>query len=148
MELIQAHGQLVAILRKLVYPWRKLTIAIDGRDGAGKSNLARYLAWQLDMSLIETDLLLVHGTKPPAYRLDVLKHLIDQRHSLNRPVLIEGICLLSTLKSVGITHDYLVYVRNQEYGGSESLRATLESYEQAFTPKQKADYVFDWLLDR
>ena len=51
-----AHEELLSELEKFVLPWRKLTIAVDGITGSGKSCLSRYLAWQLDMPAIDTDM--------------------------------------------------------------------------------------------
>jgi len=47
---------LLTHLRSFCLPWRAMIIAIDGRNGAGKTSLARYLAWQLGMPVLETDL--------------------------------------------------------------------------------------------
>jgi hypothetical protein len=46
-------------LRSLCLPWRAMTIGVDGRNGAGKSSLARYISWQLGMPVLETDLWLM-----------------------------------------------------------------------------------------
>jgi cytidylate kinase len=36
-------------------------VTIDGRDGVGKTTLGRYLAWYFNVTLIETDLFLIHA---------------------------------------------------------------------------------------
>jgi hypothetical protein len=52
----QDHACLRDAIREALGPWRRFVIALDGVDAAGKSTLARYLAWQLGMPAIETDL--------------------------------------------------------------------------------------------
>lgn len=56
MEVTNRHDELEVELKKYRYLWRKPTIEVDGRDNVGKSCLGRYLAWKLDLSVIETDL--------------------------------------------------------------------------------------------
>lgn len=98
-------------LKKLCHPWRKLTIAIDGRNGAGKSSLARYLAWQLGMPAVETDLWLVE-TSPIIHDIRPLQAVIDSRHKCNRPIIIEGVAVLRTLESLGVSPDFVIMVIN------------------------------------
>src|SRR5690349_21156831 len=107
MEILAAHESLLIKLRTFVQPWRRLTIALDGRDGAGKSTLGRYLAWQLGIPVIETDLFLDPDEEQIRYRLFDLEKVIHHRHSLNRPVLIEGVMMLHLLERLGIKTDYL-----------------------------------------
>ena len=148
MEVIELHGQLIKKIREQLYPWRKFTIGVDGRDGAGKSGLARYLAWELDLPAIETDLLIVRDATPPAYRYDYLARLVEARHSLNRPVVLEGVFLLHTLKRIGVACDFLVYVESEEDNSSQTLREKLEQYDEEFNPRSKANFVFTWRIDR
>ncbi len=44
-QISDQQRQIVKQLSTFIIPWRKLTIGIDGPDGAGKSVLARFLAW-------------------------------------------------------------------------------------------------------
>lgn len=60
---IPGADSLLAHLRSFCLPWQALTIAIDGRNGAGKTPVARYLTWQLGMPMLETDLWLT-STSP------------------------------------------------------------------------------------
>lgn len=100
-------------------PWRKMTIAIDGVDHAGKSSLGRFLAWQTGMPVIETDFTLIGGVKPPSgtgpllpvHDPELLRRLIQHRHGLERPVLVEGIFVLRQLAAVGIDPDLLIAVQ-------------------------------------
>lgn len=71
--------------------WRTpCIVAIDGVDGSGKSSLARYLAWQLGMPAIETDIFLVKEAPEGEYvtRAD-LPLAIASRLDQNRPVIVD-----------------------------------------------------------
>ena len=61
--------------------WRSFIVAIDGVDGAGKSTLGRYLAWQLGMPLVESDQYLVQNTGKLDYRNLKLKRLIASQNT-------------------------------------------------------------------
>jgi hypothetical protein len=62
------------LLQKLGYPneWRPLLIAVDGRDGAGKSAVASWLAWQLDMPAFQLDIYVLPGL-PIRWQTDELR---------------------------------------------------------------------------
>src|SRR4051812_8493386 len=51
-------------------------IAIDGRSGVGKTTLGRYLAWQFNISLVESDLFLIPNQGKLVYLNEVLSHVI------------------------------------------------------------------------
>ncbi|KAF0190697.1 MAG: hypothetical protein FD165_2485 [Gammaproteobacteria bacterium] len=148
MEVNESHSHLIKEVQAHLYPWRKRTIGIDGHDGVGKSGLARYIAWELDLPAIETDLLIVRNAKPPAYRYDDLARLIDARHALNRPVIVEGVFLLHTLCKINVACDFLIYVENEEDNSSLALGDSLEVYDKEFNTKGKANHVFTWRIDR
>ena len=128
-------------LKEFVRPWRKLTIAVDGITGAGKSTFSRYLAWQLGMPLVETDMFRIMEQEPPAYRYREIWMVLESRHELERPVIIEGVFTLQVLSQVNVKPDYLVYVENSE--ASEGLRygKPLKRYFVGYSPRDKADYV-------
>lgn len=138
----QEHKSLVQKLKGIIYPWRKLTIAVDGVTGAGKSGLARYLAFQLDMPCVETDMLRIINECQPSYRYSELKKMVLSRHELNRPVIIEGIFLLNTLKRIGITPDFLIYVKNSEANSGHALKDPLSKYFTEYNSEKNATYVF------
>ena len=142
MKLSGNHDKLISELKDKIYPWRKYLIAVDGITGSGKSGLSRYMAWQLDMPAIETDMLRVMDDEQPSYRLEELGNLIQARHELDRPAIVEGIFLLDTLKKLGIEPDYLVYVKNEEANPGYALRNSLPEYLETYKPEKKADYVF------
>lgn len=115
-----------------------MTIAIDGVDYAGKSSLARFLSWQSGMPVIETDFALVEGGTQcadtglilPKHDGDLLQRLIEHRHGLNRPVLVEGVFVLRQLDAIGIKPDLLIEMR--------SLGRKVGTWKREFTEYCKA----------
>ncbi len=142
MIITEEHDKLLAELKEKIYPWRKLLIAVDGITGVGKSGLSRYLAWKLDMPSIETDMYRIASDTQPSYRLDELNGVIQARYELDRPVIVEGIFLLDTLKKLSLEHDYIIYVRNSKADCGFALRESLPKYQEEYSPEDKADYVF------
>lgn len=138
----QEHKSLAQKLKGIIYPWRKLTIAVDGVTGAGKSGLARYLAFQLDMPCVETDMLRIMNDCQPSYRYSELKNVVLSRHELKRPIIIEGIFLLDTLKRIGVSPDFLIYVKNSEANSGHALKESLPKYFAEYKPEENADLVF------
>jgi hypothetical protein len=130
-------------VKTIIYPWRKLTIGIDGVDGVGKSPLARFLSWQLGMPSIETDMFLEKGETYPSLRYSDLKNLIEFRHTLDRPLIIEGLYLLQVLDYLEINPDILIYVASKDFEGSFSFRKGLKDYRNKYKPQEKADYIYD-----
>ena len=112
-------------------------IAIDGRDGSGKTTLGRFLAWYFNIALVETDLFLRDGYGL-TYYADQIERLVAQRLAKPRPVIVEGVAVLKTLQSIGRTPDLLVYVTNANNPGSDSLAKRLSDYEATFSPRSVA----------
>jgi len=142
MKLSDDHEKLISVLNRKITPRGKYLIAVDGMTGSGKSGLSRYLAWQLDMPVIETDMLRRTREEQPSYCLEELKSLIQVRHELDRPVLIEGIFLLDTLNKLGIEPDYMIYVKNSKANAGCALRNSLPEYLDKYEPEERANYVF------
>ncbi len=138
-------------LRKFCVPWRRLTIAIDGRKGAGKSSTGRHLSWQLGMPVLETDLWLAN-TIPLTHHIDEVRTLILQLHACNRPIIVEGIMILRMLEQAGIQPDFLVTVTNLTLETSEddepelpsSISADVDAYLRAYQPELRADFHLMW----
>jgi uridine kinase len=144
MDITQQHKDLVKCVQKALGEWRKFTIAIDGFDGSGKSTLARFLSWQTEISVIETDMILDSEREGFTYRLDDFKRLIETRHSLNRPVIIEGVLLLRLLEETNLEPDYLIYVEKKDYEGSITLSRDFVEYQAKYRPKDRAHFIFHW----
>ena len=125
---------------------RAILIGIDGRDGAGKSSLASWLAWQFEMSTVHLDLLIAANEVPIAWHTEQLNQMIASRLNRNSPVpiIVEGILLLKALTDVGRNCDFLVFVENQDFTGSNSMREQLERYFLDMRPKERANFVLRW----
>lgn len=108
-------------------------IAIDGRDGSGKTTLGRFLAWHFNVSLVETDLFLRDGAGL-SYYTDQIERIISQRQSKPRPVIVEGVAVLQLLESLGRKPELLVYVTNSNHSGGSTLAKAIEQYESSFNP--------------
>ncbi|SDB74560.1 (d)CMP kinase [Belnapia rosea] len=145
---------LLAHLRSFCLPWRALTIAIDGRNGAGKTSLARYLAWQLGMPVLETDLWL-SSRSPVTYRIAELEKLVRSRHRQDRPIIIEGVVMLMTLELLGVQPDYFVFVTNEalesepaedneDRGPPQCLSEEVDAYLREHQPAGRADFHLTW----
>jgi hypothetical protein len=144
LQPIPDADDLLTHLRSFCLPWRALTIAIDGRNGAGKTSVARYLAWQLGMPVLETDLWMLKMS-PVTHRTGELKRLIRSRHRRDRPVIVEGVMMLRTLELIGVQPDYFVFVTNvtqesesedddSDIGPPPGLFGEVDAYAQALPP--------------
>jgi hypothetical protein len=111
-------------------------VAIDGRMGAGKSTLGRFLSWYFNVTLVETDPFLVDdGTF--ARRVDEISRIVSFRLKQKaRPVLIEGVGVRELLQQLHLLADIHVYVENttSPYQASAAELA----YEAKFSPKASA----------
>ena len=115
-------------------------IAIDGRMGAGKNTLGRFLAWHFNVSLVETDPFLL-GDGSLGRRVDEISRIVASRldRAFPRPVLLEGVAILELLEQLQRTAQTLVYVENTSNPVVPS-EAVLE-YERRFDPVQKAAFM-------
>ena len=143
-QITDRHKDLVSRLNCVIYPWRKLTIAIDGLDGSGKSSLGRFLAWQLGMPLIETDLLLNQQSERINHDIATFSRLLAARHDRDRPAIVEGVFVVKTLAEAGVTADFLIYVEATGREGSHAWKADFEAYEAEYKSRQNATFVFTW----
>ena len=143
MQRDSQHSDLIKALKGIIYPWRKYTIAVDGFPGTGKSNLARYLALELDMPSIDSDMFRIRSNEQPSYRYAELGNVIQSRHELDRPVILEGVFLLDTLSKLNLGVDYLIYVKNIEAEAGLKLKESLPEYTAKFNPEEQAQYIFN-----
>jgi hypothetical protein len=121
---------------------RALLIGIDGLDGAGKSSLAAWLSWQLEMPAIHVDLYIVTDTDPLAFRTDHLAAAIEARLRLGRPIIVEGVLLLDVLDSIGHRPDFLIFVA--KHRNQSNMHNYVPPYIENRRPREKADYVLEW----
>jgi uridine kinase len=143
LETSDQHRELVARLKSVIYPWRRLTIAVDGVDHSGKSTMARYLSWQLGMPVIETDLFLAESKDGlPTYRWEMLAQVVSSRHQLDRPVIVEGIFVRSILEKLGTSPDFSIYVECIGHQGSVNWQNAFSIYQAKYKPRESAAFVF------
>ncbi len=96
----EQHREIRDAIRAAIGSWRRFIVAVDGVDGVGKSNLARYLAWQFGMPAIETDLFLDRETGGLKYYLDQLRSVFHARTLQDRPLIIERLRVLQVLQDL------------------------------------------------
>ena len=102
----------------------------------------------MGMPAIETDLHLVPNQQESIiYQNDELRRLIKVRLDNNRPVIVEGIFLLDVLKRIGFEPNYLVYTEKQSCEGSNIWQEKFAKYDEEYTPRKKAGFVFSWNED-
>ncbi|MGA7800779.1 MAG: hypothetical protein WCC36_08200 [Gammaproteobacteria bacterium] len=141
-RITKQHVDLCAAIEGVLYPWRKLLIAVDGRDHSGKTTIASFIAWQYSIPVIYTDLFLVKGVTPVRHDYGSIASLITRRHELERPIIVEGIMLLKTLEKVGCSAEFLVVAENASSDGS--LGDEITEYAHLYHPNEKANFIFRW----
>ncbi|MCG9583552.1 hypothetical protein L1D09_18630 [Vibrio tubiashii] len=122
------------------------TIWIDGKDGSGKSYLAKQLSEQLEIPVLSVDDFLVRqqGFYVSSVNLDQLRDTINQS---SKPVIIEGVCLLKVRENLGIEGGLDIYIKRMSPMGywadadecdlkvapDEFIQSKLETLERAAT---------------
>lgn len=135
---------LLATLKDALGPERlPLVIGIDGRWGAGKSSLASWLSWQLEMPVVHLDLYIIPGTDPLEWRYGDLGRAIHSRLGTRRPVIVEGVCLCKALQGLNLGSDFLVWIEN-ESGPEPSPHDPTRDYIRDFSPNGNADFKLTW----
>jgi uridine kinase len=128
----------------LGFPDRRLPllIGIDGEDGAGKSSLAAWLSWQLEMPAIYSDVFLVENSETLDWDYVALQKAIEgaQKSGKRRPVIVESIFLLNVLRQIDRQPDFLVFVEKASHKGN--LASRLQSYIASSKPR--ANYILNW----
>jgi len=117
-----------------------LLIAIDGADGMGKSSLASWLAWQLEMPAVHLDLYIVRDTEPLCWKETDLSRIIEEQLDLGRPLIVEGLLVLDALASVGRRADFWIFVRGS---GGHELSKRISDYNSRREPETNADFLLD-----
>jgi hypothetical protein len=139
------------LLRKATgFPDRHpLLIGIDGIDGSGKSSVASWLSWQLQMPAIHLDMYIVRSSDPLIWRFDDLARALGgaELEPRERPVIVEGILLLHVLREIDRVPEFLVFVEKdaqEPFAQETGLRQHLDSYLGRHKPKETADYMLRW----
>jgi hypothetical protein len=118
-------------------------IAIGGWPLSGKTTLGRYLAWQFNVSLIETDLFIIPNQGSLVYRDDEIARVIEHRigGANPNPVIVEGATVLKLLARLGVKPAFTVYVERPSDHDVHNLAAELNAYNKEFRPREVADFV-------
>ncbi|MEW8507891.1 MAG: hypothetical protein AB2598_14425 [Candidatus Thiodiazotropha sp.] len=141
-EITKQHAELCTKIEGVLYPWRRLLIAVDGRDHSGKTTIASFIAWQYSIPVIYTDYHLVKNATPMRHDYETIANLIARRHDMNRPVIVEGIKMLNILENVGCEVDFLVVTENTSCDGS--IGEEITEYTDLYRPYEKAIFTFRW----
>ncbi len=134
-------------------------IAIDGYPGVGKSTVAHELATRLRVQCVHLDdfLLRNRGAFLKYLRYEQLSSALHQR-----PLVVEGVCLLAVLDRLEVIPDVVVYVQALDSTSQQSKNAAIASgdiargssgqgdglsqevaeYHRHFRPVEKADIIY------
>lgn len=116
-------------------------VAVDGRSGAGKTTLARFLSWYFNSSLVELDLFLAEGGL--VRRESDVERIVKFRLDLRRPVIVEGLLVLDVLDSIGVKPDYTIYVRNAARPNGCGFACESAEYENRRDIVASSDHVVE-----
>ena len=116
---------------------RPLLIAIDGADGVGKSSLASWLAWQLELPAVHLDLYLTRDSEQLRWRKEELAHVIRERIDLGKPIIVEGVLVLDALNEIARCADFLIFIRGQ---GGHGLTRQISDYYSRLRPEANAHF--------
>jgi uridine kinase len=142
-RVLPAYSTVVATLTPVMRRLRGALVTIDGRDGVGKTTLGRFLAWQFNVTLIETDLFLIPAQDFLLHLDDQVNRIIERRITTPLPVIVEGVALLQLMKRINRVPDFSIYVTHRGHSGSAVMKHRLAEYEAAFAPAKKASLVID-----
>ena len=118
-------------------------VTIDGRDCAGKSTLARYLASQLQMTALELDVFRDLDQSAFDFRLPDLQRAIQARTKRDRHVIVEGVTVGSVLRQISVVPDYKIFVDHDD-PCLDPPPAKLRSYLVEYRPEEGVDFTFSW----
>ena len=121
----------------------EVVIGIDGYLGAGKTTVANELSRKLGYRCIHIDEYLEPHQSDYFKNLDLtsLKAATDQR-----PLIIEGLCLLKVLDQLQVNVDFLVFVMGigpNRKKMDKNLFDEADNYILSYRPTQKADIIFN-----
>lgn len=118
--------------------------AIDGYQGTGKTALAANISATLAIPCVHLDDFLIRNR---GGFLDFLRYSELYAALCQRPLIVEGVCVLAVLHELGIVPDKLVYVQSREPSaltprGCGLLAAEVQAYHRRFEPAAIADVLY------
>ena len=139
--ILSAYPRAVQALTPIMRDLPGVIVTIDGRDGAGKTTLGRYLAWRFNVTLIETVLFLIPTLDYVIHLDDQINRIIERRLSLPRPVIIEGVAVLQLMRRINRVPDFKIYVGDAKRSASRAVQRMLAAYDAEFKPEKTANLV-------
>jgi Shikimate kinase len=112
-------------------------LALDGRDGAGKTTLGHYLALHSGRQFLDTDFYLKRSKLAAPTHTKDLARVLNRQKGRNRPIVLAGVFIAETLKKMSISIDLLVRVIRVEQSGNDGWGDDYNSYEAAYNPVHK-----------
>ncbi|MEH2562988.1 hypothetical protein [Bradyrhizobium sp. AZCC 2289] len=137
------YKEVITSLTQLLYDLPGKLIAIDGQSGVGKTTLGRYLAWQFNISLVESDLFLIPNQGKLVYLNEALARVITSRLKKPRPVIVDGVAVRRLLSNLALKPDFVIYISSSDASESRMLKDEIASYEADFNPRTSADIAID-----
>lgn len=109
-------------------------VAIDGRDGSGKTTLGHYLALRSGRQFLDADLYLKRTRSAvPTHSRDLVR-VLNRWKRRDRPILLAGVFIGETLTMFGFSPT-LVRVVRVEQSGVPAWSEHYLKYERRFRPK-------------
>ena len=86
-------------------------IAIGGTVASGKSRLSRFLAWKLQLSLLETDLFLSHENTKGIVNYKYINEILENKKRHKQHIIVEGFSILPILNKFEDSEIFLVHLK-------------------------------------
>ncbi len=113
MEIFKDRAKLKDYLCRVLENNGPKIISMDGKDGAGKTDLSKYLAAELNLCHLELDdkyLIRDKGAYVKYIKYEILAVDIE-RMIPKQSIIIDGICMLAILEKLGLKSDLKIYVK-------------------------------------
>lgn len=112
-RVFRTPAKLIEHLAELIDKGSNIIISIDGKDGIGKSTLAKMISVQLGFCHIELDKFLVEKKNHyvDSIRYDELLKALSPSTKNGTIVIIDGICVLSVIDRLGLQPNHKIYVK-------------------------------------
>jgi len=166
-RIINTENELIAALKNISFDSKSI-VSIDGVDGVGKTTLSSKIAQELCISNIELDDFVQKNQNGYINHIDydrLLKKIIT-----DKPVVVEGICVLEILNRIQIKPDVSIYIKvvdrygfcngqikycppaksadevineRKSKGFSVGYEEDVIRYHYSFKPHEKSDYIFE-----